>query len=144
MCIINNIVQLYVVLKKRMKNEIRVSDAEKLPLKMKLIRLVGERPLVNIFLNNRELEGLWDTGSMISLINKDFLEDHFPGVEMYSVADFMENDSLKLTTANQTELCVDGVVVLNFGIENDRELFQVPFLVTMEPFSKPIIGYKHN
>ena len=128
---------------KRMKNEICVSDGEKLPfkMKMKLIRLVGERPLVNIFLNNRELEGLWDTGSMISLINKYFLEDHFPAVEMYSVADFMEHNSLKLTTANQTELCVDGVVVLNFGIENDHKLFQVPFLVMMEPFSKPIIGY---
>ena len=128
---------------KRMKNEICVSDAEKLPfkMKMKLIRLVGERPLVNIFLNNRELEGLWDTGSMISLIHKDFLEDNFPGVEMYSVADFMENDSLKFTATNQTELCVDGVVVLNFGIENNLKLFQVPFLVTMEPISKPIIGY---
>ena len=47
---------------KRMKKGIRVSDSEKLPIKMKmkLIRLVGERPLVNVFLNNSEVEGLWD------------------------------------------------------------------------------------
>ena len=127
---------------KRMKNNICMSDSEKLPFKMKmnLIRLVGERPMVNIFLNNSEVEGLWDTGSMISLISKDFLDEHFPGVEIHSVADFIENN-LKLTAANQTELSVDGVVVLNFGIEKCHELFQVPFLVTSESISKPIIGY---
>ena len=62
---------------------------------MKLIRLVGEWPLVHVFLNNSEVEGLWDTGSMISLISKDFLDEKFPGVEIHSVAEFMENDSLK-------------------------------------------------
>ena len=38
---------------KRMKNEIFVQDSEKLPYKMKLqlIRLVGERPIVKIHLN---------------------------------------------------------------------------------------------
>ena len=78
---------------------------------------------------------------MISLISKDFLDDQFPGVEIHSVADFIENDSLTLTAANQMELFVDGVVLLKFGIENDCELFQVLFLVTSEPISKPIIGY---
>ena len=36
---------------------------------------------------------------------------------------------------------MDGGVVLKFGVESNRELFQVPFLVTSEPISKPVIGY---
>ena len=45
---------------KRMKNEIFTKDPEKLPYKMKLnlIRLVGERPLVKMCLNGVEIVGL--------------------------------------------------------------------------------------
>ena len=52
---------------KRVRNEIAVTDSEKLSYKMKLqlIRLVGERPLVNIYLNGEDVQGLWDTGVMI-------------------------------------------------------------------------------
>ena len=125
------------------KTEIFVSDSEKLPYKLKrnLISLVGERPLVKIYLNGVLTEGLWDTGAMISLMNKDFLEEHFPGVPMYSISDFIDNDSLKLTAANQTELGVEGVVVLTFGVEERKDLFQIPFVVTTELISKPIVGY---
>ena len=102
---------------------------------------MGERPLVNISLNGKTIEGLWDTGSMISLMKRDFLEEQFPGVEMESVEDFMKNESLTLTAANNSEIKVDGVAVLNFGVEQNYDLFQVPFLVTSENMSKPIFGY---
>ena len=60
---------------KRMRSEIFVNNDERLPykVKLKLIRLVGERPLVKIQLDGVEIQGLWDTGAMISLINKGFL-----------------------------------------------------------------------
>ena len=129
--------------KKRKKKDISISDPEKLPLKLKLklIRLVGERPLVNICLNGKVVDGLWDTGSMISLISRDFLEEHFPGVEIHSLQEFMKNESLNLTAANNSEVKVDGVSVLNFGIEKNKDLFEVPFLITSENISKPILGY---
>ena len=129
---------------KQRKSDINVQDFEKLPLKMKLklIRMVGERPLVDVLLNGDAVEGLWDTGSMISLMNRQFLEEQFPGVEIHSVAKFLDSEeSLTLTTANQTEMSVDGVALLNFGVENSPDLFQVPFVVTSEPVSKTIIGY---
>ena len=52
---------------KRMRSEIFVNNDERLPYKtkLKLIRLVGERPLVKIRLNGVEVKGLWDTGAMI-------------------------------------------------------------------------------
>ena len=128
---------------KREKNEIFVSDAEKLPLKMKrsLIRLVGLKPLINIFLNDLGIVGLWDTGAMISLINENYLQATFPTVKIHPLADFTGNDSFSLTTANQSPLCVKGVAILSFGVEEGRKLFEVPFLVTSEEISDPIIGY---
>ena len=68
---------------KRMKSEIFVTDSNKLPHKMKLqlVKLVGERPLVNVWLNGKGIRGLWDTGAMISLINENLLQELFPGIK---------------------------------------------------------------
>ena len=62
-----------------MKSEIFVTDSNKLPHKMKLqlVKLVGERPLVNVRLNGKGIRGLWDTGAMISLINENLLQELF-------------------------------------------------------------------
>ena len=103
--------------------------------------MVGERPLVNFYLNEIKVEGLWDTGAMISLVDTSFIENNFPDVKLHSVADFLGNEELMLTVANKNELSVKGVVILNFGIEESRNMFQIPFLVTEESISKPILGY---
>ena len=127
---------------KRMRTEIFVKDSEKLPYKMKLklIRLVGERPLVKIFLNGEETQGLWDTGAMISLMNEKFLREHFPDTELLSISEFT-GDEFTLTTANKSELNVQGVAILDFGVTSSQTLFQVPFLITADDISGPIIGY---
>ena len=112
-----------------MKSEINMIDAEKLPLnmKLKLVKLVGERPLVNIYLNGKKVKGLWDTGAMISLMNRKFLKANFPDSIIHSIADFT-GEGFTLTAANKSRIDIDGVVVLNFGVM-DKELFQVPFLI---------------
>ena len=127
---------------KRMKKEIFMVDAEKLPYKMKLelVRLVGERPMVNVQLNGSETKGLWDTGAMISLVSKTFLRENLPDVKVHSLSEFMKG-SLTLTAANKSEIGVDGVVILDFGVDESQKLFQVPFLVTSQELSSPIIGY---
>ena len=101
-------------------------DTEKLPYKMKLklVKLVGERPLVNIHLNGKKVQGLWDTGAMISLINVGFLTEYFPGVPVHSIKDFT-GQGLTLTAANQSEIGVEGVAVLDFGVDDGDGLFQV-------------------
>ena len=128
---------------KRMSSEIFLSDSEKLPYKMKLnlIRLVGERPMVNIYLNDIEINGLWDTGAMISLMNEEFLLQNFPDIQLHSISEFTGNESIILTTVNQSSVDIKGVAVLDFGVESGKILFQIPFLVTSEKISNPIIGY---
>ena len=116
---------------KRMKKEIFNVNTEKLPYKMKLelIRIVGEKPIVNVFLNGTETKGLWDTGAMISLVNNSFLQQNFPDVKVHALSEFMKG-APTLTAANQSEIGVDGVAILDFGVDESQKLFQVPFLVT--------------
>ena len=127
---------------KRMKTEINLVNSEKLPYKMKrqLVKLVGERPLVNIYLGGKKVIGLWDTGAMISLMNDKFLEENFPDVEIHPIADFTGKD-LTLTAANKSVIDITGVVILDFGVEEGEKLFRIPFLVTSQQISSPIIGY---
>ena len=126
---------------KRMQSEINMVDAEKLPLKMKLklVKLVGEKPFVNIRLDGKQVKGLWDTGAMISLISQDFLQENFPEVTVHPISDFM-GSGLTVTAANKSAIDVEGVAILNFGV-GDEELFQVPFLVSAQELANPIIGY---
>ena len=117
-------------------------NGKKLPTKLQsdLINLVGRKPVVKIWLNDNEVEGLWDTGSMISLINKDLLQEKFPDLKIHSVDEFMGAE-LKLSAANQTELQIEGIALLDFGVEESEVLFQIPFIVTKEDVKDIIIGY---
>ena len=60
--------------------------------KKRLIKLVGEKPVLSCVLGEEkvEVEVLWDTGSMVCLCDRDWLEKNFPDVEVQSVSDFLE------------------------------------------------------
>ena len=128
---------------KQMKTEVCGVDSEKLTLKLKrkLVKLVGERPLLKFYLDKKETEGLWDTGAMISLLNRDYVENNFPESKILTIEEFMNDEKLILTTANKQEMKVSGVVVLNFSIDGDKNLFEIPFLVTEDTISRPILGF---
>ena len=128
---------------KRMAVKIFASDSVKLPykMKMKLIRSVGENPMVNFYLDNVCVNGLWDTGSMVSVVNEKFLQSYFPDVKIRSVEDVTGNNKLTVTVANQGALNVKGIAILNFGVEEKQPLFQIPFLVTPDTTTNAIIGY---
>ena len=128
---------------KRIATEIFSIDSEKLPYKMKLklIRLVGQRPVVNIFLDNKGVNGLWDTGAMVSVINNDFLGENFPDVVVRSIEEFVGKKNFNVTVANQGALNIKGIAILKFGVSEDGELFEIPFLVTGDRLANTIIGY---
>ena len=91
--------------------------------------VVGERPIVNIYLDNVGINGLWDTGSMVSVMNENFLQKNFPEVEIRSVEEVLGINNVMITIANQEELNVIGIAIMNFGVEKEQSLFQIPFLV---------------
>ena len=82
-----------------------------------------------------------DTGAMVSLLNLDFVTENFTETKVETVAEFFGKEDLKLTVANKNEMRVTGVVVLQFGVVGKSDMFEIPFLVTDEPLSQPILGY---
>ena len=75
----NAIADLEKVEQDRKFRDFTVSNKEPIPARLKksLVKLVGERPLIKCMLNNRHCLGLWDTGSMVSLVSKNWLEKKF-------------------------------------------------------------------
>ena len=99
---------------------------------------MGERPLINCLLDERNCQVLWGTGSMISLVDELFLKQHFPNKVIYSVDDFI-SENLNLKAANNTDVPVKGVVIMNFCVESCE--FVVPFLATLEVLANPVLGF---
>ena len=69
-----------------------------------------------------------------------FLKGYIPNKKIYSIKEFLDNEFLSLSAANNTEVPIEGVVLLDFAVDNAM-LFQVPFLVSKENLSNQIIGY---
>ena len=113
---------------------------EKVPFKAKrkMIKLVGEKPLLKCMLDEKKFEVLWDTGSMISMVDREWVRKNFPNKKIYSVSEFLEED-LCVRAANSTEIAYDGVILMNFSLEGG-DGFLVPVLVSGQKVSEPILG----
>ena len=73
--------------------------------------------MVRCSLDNKEFDMLWDTGSMICLVDRRWLNTHFPDKELITVAEFLEREGvkeLKLKAANATRLSWMGWYWCNF------------------------------
>ena len=108
--------------------------------KKKLMSLVGEKPVVTCNLGEKKADVLWDTGSMVSLVDRKWLAKNFPDTEIVSVSEFLE-EKLELRAANSTSIELDGVVVLDFSLVEGGETVRVPFVVTSQELLEPILGY---
>ena len=110
----------------------------------KMVRLVGRRPMIKCHLDGIAFDMLWDTGSMICLVDRKWVDKHFPGKAIDTVSEFLEREGvrdLKLKAANTTEIKLDGVVVVQFSLKEGEEGIAVPMLVACEEISQPILGY---
>ena len=107
----------------------------------RLVRLIGEKPLLDVKLNNVDKKVLLDTGSMPSVLDEEFRRRHLPSTPILPVSDFLgEGEEVPVfKTANNTILPVSGVVVVDFTL--GESTFQVPFLVTSIELSHPILGF---
>ena len=55
-----------------------VRETVQVKKKNELIRLVGEKAVVNCVLGGVSESVLWDTGAMVSLVGKEWVESNFP------------------------------------------------------------------
>ena len=126
--------------RKKAKVEAEVRRKDNIPVQNRLVKLVGSKPLIDCEIGGVKAQVLWDTGSQISTLGVDWVEENFPEAEIRPVSDFLEEgENVKFTAANNTEVPMIGCVVLDFSI--GKYSFPVPFLVTESKLARPLIGY---
>ena len=108
---------------------------------LKIAKLVGQKPMLRCRFGRKSFDGLWDTGSMITMVDRLWLEENFPDEEIVPVMEFLEGERLTIRAANKSLIPFDGVVVLKFSLGDEHEGFWVPVMVSSQPISEPIIGY---
>ena len=109
-------------------------------VKKKILKLVGEKPLLKCYLGGKEFKMLWDTGSMISMVDRKWVRKHFPNATIYSVSEFLERE-LYVKAANSTAIRFDGVLLIEFSLSGGEADFWVPVLVASDEMPEPILGY---
>ena len=107
----------------------------------KLVKLVGEKPMLHCTINDQECEALWDTGAMVSVVSEDWLMKNAPDQELKTITEFLEGDNFHLSAANNTPIEIKGIAVMGVGIGKDFNNVPVPFVVSGEQIENPIIGY---
>ncbi len=111
-------------------------------VRKKLIQLVGERCMIDCKIHNKEVEGLWDTGAQVSLVSHGWvssLEGETP--EIKSLESLVGVDEIDLRGAGGKKIPYIGYVMMEVKLKGRSDILDVPFLVTADDITNPIIGY---
>ena len=90
-------------------------------LRRKIMKLVGNKPMLDCLLGGQEFQMLWDTGSMISLVDRWWVRKHFPNETIYPASNFVDQE-LNVQAANATTIDFDGVILLDFSLAMMKDL----------------------
>ncbi|KAI4885982.1 hypothetical protein NFI96_028798, partial [Prochilodus magdalenae] len=110
-------------------------------------KLVGKRCLVRASLGGVDTTILWDTGSQVSIVGRNWKRKYLPDVEVRPVQELLEEGALELSAANGTEVPYEGWVEVEFTLSknavagmSDKPVL-VPILVASSDIERPIIGF---
>ena len=104
----------------------------------KLVKLIGEKCELDVELSDIKTRVLWDTGSMVSIVDRSWLNENLPNESIRDVQELLD-EQLHIRTANKTALPFCGWVELTFKLHNCE--LKVPFLVAENEMDRPIIGF---
>ena len=110
----------------------------------KLVKLVGERCIIDCEIDGVVGEALWDTGAQVSLLSKLWLErEKGDSVVIQSLESLVgaESQNISLSGAGGSKIPYVGYVTLPVLLKGRSEALDVPFLVSASELSSPIIGY---
>ena len=108
-----------------------------------LIGLIEKQNFVKLYMNDKPVDTLWDTGANINIISKEYVYDLFPNVVIKNLHDILsDTDKLLVRWGNQEILPYEGYVELEASLDNDTPANEilVPFLITPERLHYPILG----
>ena len=116
-------------------------DSTDAKLMKRMVKLVGKKPILKCKIDGKVMKLLWDTGSMVSVAGRKWVKKNFPNKKIFSVSEFLENQELNLQAANKTKINLDGVILLELGVDGVDEGFVVPVVVSSDELGEPILGY---
>ena len=97
----------------------------------KVAKLVGRRCNLNILLNGKQVNALWDTGAQVSIVSNKWLKRNFPLVKDKNVSEILgEEQDLNIAAANGIYIPFAGFLELKFELgqnKTDSSVF-VPML----------------
>ena len=126
--------------REKLKNDIDIHKNRNFSLQNRLVKLIGDKPIFECLLNGSMSRVLWDTGSMISMVDEAWVEKNASGAELRPISDFLNNDEkVEFLAANNTQVPMVGSIVLEFTMGENT--FPVPFLVTSTKILHPILGF---
>ena len=111
---------------------------------LKIIQIVGEKCVFECLLDGKRQSCLWDTGSQVSIMSREYLNQNFPHLEVKQLQELLGTEQrLDLRAANNSVIPYAGFVEVQFHLlsEDVSSSLAVPFLVTDAQLTTPIIGY---
>ena len=111
---------------------------------LKIVQIVGEKCVFECLLDGKRQSCLWDTGSQVSIMSRDYLSQNFPHLEVKHLQELLGTEQrLDLRAANNSVIPYAGFVEVQFHLlsEDVSSSLAVPFLVTDAQLTTPIIGY---
>ena len=103
------------------------------------IPMIGRRIEIGCLVQGNHASCLWDTGSQLSLVSKDWLEEHLQEYSIQPVMDLI-NHPLTVEGVNGKPVPYAGVTALEFklGLGSGGDTVLVPFLVCKVEMKRPI------
>ena len=105
-----------------------------------MLKLTGDKSKIRCWFNEHEDQFLWDTVSMVALVDCALVKRYCPSAEILPVSAFLDEKS-QLRAPNSSEISFDGGVFLDFVLEKGKVEFSVPVFVSSIPIAEPIIGF---
>jgi hypothetical protein len=122
-------------------DELRGTVQELAPkAKSKLIKLVGEKCLIDVTLDSVSHKVLWDTGAQVCLVGQSWLQEHFPHKPVNPVSELVD-EHLIVKSASGDAVEFSGYVEFEACPPKGDNCIRVPFLVTKVGMENPIIRY---
>ena len=80
-----------------------------------LIGLTGKQNVVKLYVNDKPVDILWDTGANISIISKEYVNNLFPNIVIKNLHDILSDaDKLQIRWGNQEILPYETYVELKY------------------------------
>ena len=110
-----------------------------------LTKLVGRRCMVKCLIQGKEVEALWDTGSQVCFVSREWQQAHLPLEVLRNVEALLgAGEELNLEAVNGTDIPFDGWIEVRFKLAGDDttvDELTVPVLVGRKEQEYPIVGF---